>query len=244
MPVIALSFILQIVFVFHIFKTGRDTRWIWLVLMLPGFGAAIYFIIEILPELMGSSTGRQARKRAEGLLNPNKDLNDASRKLEVADTVENNRRLADEQMENGQYAEASELYEKCLTGLNKYNPDLMFAYARCQFELGDHSQVRTTLDNLIEKNPDYKNQDAHLLYARTLEKLGDIPAATEEYETLHTYFSGPEATYHYAKMMQANGRADKATELLQGILDKARLSAPHYTKMHKKWINLTRRELS
>jgi hypothetical protein len=243
MPVIALSLVLQVVFVFHIFKTGRDTRWVWLVLMLPGFGAAIYFIIEILPELMGSSTGRQARRTAEGLINPNKDINAASRNLEVADTVENNRRLAGEQMERGQYAEASELYQKCLTGLNKHNPEFMYGYARCQFELGNHSQVRAILDSLIEENPDYKNQDAHLLYARTLDKLGEIPEATDEYKTLHSYYSGPEATYHYAKMLQANGRADKAKELLQGILDKARLSAPHYTKMHKKWINLARQEL-
>ena len=243
MPLFALSFILQVVFIIHIIKTGRDTRWAWAVMMLPGVGAAAYFIIEILPGLIGSSSGRQATKKAVDIINPNRDLNAASRNLEVADTVENNRRLAGEYMEKGQYFDASELYKKCLTGLNQHNPELMFGYAASQFELGHYEQARSTLDALIEKNPDYKNQDAHLLYARALEQLGDITAATTEYDTLNTYYTGPEATYRFAMMLKSHGDAERASELLQGIVDKARLSAAHYTKMHKKWINLARKEL-
>ena len=150
------------------------------------------------------------------------------------------RRLADELMEKGRFAEASELYQKCLTGLNQHNPELMFGFAASQFELGNHTASRTTLDTLIKENPDYKNQDAHLLYARSLEQQGDVAGATTEYDTLVGYYTGPEPAYRYAMILKTSGRA---TDLLQGIIDKARLSPNHYTMLHKKWINLARQEL-
>ncbi len=238
-----LSLIVQVALVIHVLKTGRNQRWIWVVMMLPGAGSIAYFILEVLPELMAGPGGRQARKKAGSILNPNRDLNAANHDLQVADTVQNNQRLADELMEKGRFAEASELYQKCLTGMNKHNPEIMFAYATCQFELGHVDVSRTTLDTLIAENPDYKNQDAHLLYARSLAQLGDVAGATTEYETLVGYYTGPEPAFHFAMMLKANGNAARAADLLQGILDKARLSPTHYTKLHKKWINLAKQEL-
>lgn len=232
-----LTLIVQVTLVIHVLKTGRNQRWLWIVMMLPGAGSLAYFILEVLPELMAGPGGRQARKKASSILKPNRDINSANHDLEVADTVQNNRKLADELTENGRFAEASELYQKCLTGLNGHNPELMVGYAACQFELGNHAVSRTSLDTLIAENPDYKNQDAHLLYARSLERQGDVAGATTEYDTLVGYYTGPEPAFRYAMMLKANGNAGRATDLVQGILDKARLSPNHYTKLHKKWIN-------
>jgi len=212
-------------------------------MMLPGAGSIAYFVLEVLPDLMAGPGGRQARNKASSILNPNRDINAASHDLEVADTVQNNQRMADELIEKGRFAEASELYKKCLTGLNKHNPELMFGYASSQFELGNHDVSRATLDSLIAENPDYKNQDAHLLYARSLEQQGDIAGATEEYDTLVGYYTGPEPAFRYAMMLRANGNSGRGNDLLEGILDKARLSPAHYTKLHKKWINLAKQEL-
>ncbi|MEE9334879.1 MAG: tetratricopeptide repeat protein [Granulosicoccaceae bacterium] len=131
-------------------------------MMLPGAGSVAYFVMEVLPDLMAGPGGHDARKKAASILNPNRDINAANHDLEVADTVQNNQRLANEFMEKGRFAEASDLYKKCLTGLNKRNPELMYGYAASQFELGNHTVSRTTLDTLIAQNPDYKKQDAHL----------------------------------------------------------------------------------
>ena len=243
MPLLILSVVVQAAFVIHVLKTGRNQYWIWVVMMLPGAGSLAYFVMEVLPDLMAGSGGRQTRNKATSILNPNRDLNAANHDLEVADTVQNNQRLADELMEKGRFSDASELYQKCLTGLNQHNPELMFGYAACQFELGNHAVSRTTLDTLIAENPNYKNQDAHLLYARSLEQQGDVAGATTEYDTLIGYYTGPEPAFRYAMMLKANGNAGRAADLLQGILDKARLSPSHYTKLHKKWINLAKQEL-
>ncbi|MEE9334880.1 MAG: hypothetical protein V3U65_12405 [Granulosicoccaceae bacterium] len=81
------------------------------------------------------------------------------------------------------------------------------------------------------------------MYARSLEQQGDIAVATTECDTLVGYYTGPEPAFRYAMMLRASGNAGQATNLLQGILDKARLSPNHYTKLHKKWINQAKREL-
>jgi hypothetical protein len=46
---------------------------------------------------------------------------------------------------------------------------------------------------LINKNPDFRSADGHLLYARTLEALGETLKAEEEYQALSSYYAGPQA---------------------------------------------------
>jgi len=217
MPLIILSVLIQIAFVLHVLKTGRNERWIYLVMFIPVAGAAAYFIMEIMPDLMAGPGGRKARKSAGKILNPNKDLNAASHDLQVADTVQNNQRLAEELMEQSRYDQAAGLLEKCLTGLNQYNPQIMAALATCQFEQGLHSTARDTLDTLIKENPDFKSQDSHLIYARSLEQQGDIAGASAEYDALVGYYTGPEPSYHYAMMLKAHGNTEKAERLLVSL---------------------------
>jgi len=56
MPFVAgFLFILQICFVIHVLKTGRETFWIGIIMMLPGIGCAAYFFTRILPGLNENS---------------------------------------------------------------------------------------------------------------------------------------------------------------------------------------------
>lgn len=63
MPFFILSVIIQVLLIVHIVKTGRNTTWIWIVVLLPAAGAIAYFIVEILPELMGGRSARKAKKK-------------------------------------------------------------------------------------------------------------------------------------------------------------------------------------
>jgi len=63
MPFVAgFLFILQICFVIHVLKTGRETFWIGIIMMLPGIGCAAYFFTRILPGLNQSHTVNKAGK--------------------------------------------------------------------------------------------------------------------------------------------------------------------------------------
>ena len=62
MPIFILTIIVQIALVVHVIKTGRNTMWIWAIVMLPAIGSVAYFIIEILPTLMQTRAGWKAKK--------------------------------------------------------------------------------------------------------------------------------------------------------------------------------------
>ncbi|MDH5178654.1 MAG: hypothetical protein OEZ39_19925 [Gammaproteobacteria bacterium] len=234
---VILSIVLQVALVVHVVKTGRPTMWIWIIIMLPLAGMIAYFLIELLPDLLGTRTGRQATHNLKKIINPNRNLNDAALNYSISDTVENSLQLARECLDKQMYDEAKRLYEKCLTGLHKDDPDIMFGLARAEHGLQHHAAVKALLDELIATNPNYKNHDAHLLYAVTLEMLGEIDKALEEYVVLDRYYPGPEPTYRYAALLKQQGRVAEAKQLLEKILTAAKTSGRHYNSLHKEWIN-------
>ncbi len=244
MPILILSTLVSILAIAHVIKTGRSSLWIMVLFSLPVVGALAYFVVEILPGLSSGQGGRKVAQSVDKVLNPNKTLEEAKRDFEISDTVENACNLADIYVEREQFQQAAGLYRGALTGLNEHNPDILRKLSQCEFEAGNFSESRVLLDRLIEKNPHYKSQDAHLLYARSLHELGDVAAASEEYEALIKYYTGPEPAYHFAILMKSAGDMARAGELFSGIVKKAELSPAHYRKMHRHWIDLAEKELS
>lgn len=237
MPILGLSTIIALIAIAHAIKTGRSQLWIMVLLAVPILGAAAYFIVEVLPELRSGRSGQKVSQSVNKVLNPNQSLDDAKRQYEISDTVENTCNLADALLLKEQYQQASDLYRSALNGLNEHNPDILNKLASSEFQLGDHHNARSTLDRLIEHNPDYKNQDAHLLYARSLQELGDTAAATEEYETLIRYYTGPEPAVRFAMLLKSQGDEPRAKTLLAEVIKKSELSPPHYRKLHRQWID-------
>ncbi|PWQ96164.1 tetratricopeptide repeat protein [Leucothrix arctica] len=243
MPFFIISIAIQIALVVHVIKTGRNTMWIWAIMGIPGLGAAAYFLVELLPILLGTRAGWQARKKLNNVINPNKDLNQASNDFEVADTVQNSSRLAAEHLEKDQFEEARALYDKCLSGIHEDDPYFLFGRAQAEFGLEQYPQVRQTLDELIRLNPDFKNVDAHLLYAKNLVELGETDLAMKEFVVLNETFLGPEASYRYAMLLKDQGKTEDAERIFDEILKAAKVADKHYRARYKHWISLTKSEL-
>ncbi|MCO1335097.1 tetratricopeptide repeat protein [Microbulbifer sp. OS29] len=244
MPFLILSILIQAVFVVHVLKTGRNTTWIWILVMLPMAGVIAYLILEVLPKMNQSRSAQKARRTVREKLNPNRDIHQAAQELSRSNNVENAMRMADECVKRGLFHEARTLYERNLQGVHRDDPVLLVGLAQCQFALSQFESCKNTLDQLIEKNPDYKNQEAHLLYARSLAALGQEDKAHHEYETLYQYYSGPEAIFRFAKFLQLQGQEDKAKFLFQEILDKSKSLGKHYQSTHKKILQQAKLEVS
>ena len=243
MPFIGLSLIFSILAIVHVIKTGRSQLWIMVLLALPGLGVLAYLLVEVLPGMVQGRASRQVSSTVNKALTRGRTFEEAKRDYTLSKSVKSACDLADLHCERSEYAEAAGLYESALTGLNKTNPDIMHKLAFSRFSLQQYTAAKATLDELISANPDYKNQDAHLLYARTLAALNDIPGASEEYETLIGYYTGPEPAYRFGKLLQENGNQTRAASLFQDIVDKAAQSPKHYRSMHSEWIGKAKRAL-
>lgn len=118
----------------------------------------------------------------------------------------------------------------------------MYGLAKAEFGLEKYSKVKSVLDDLIAHNPDFKNADAHLLYARAAEENNETELALQEYEVLDGYYPGPEATYRYAILLKKVGRHDETRFLLEKILHGSKTSNKHYNSLHKEWIAKAKKE--
>ena len=241
-PLLILSAILQIGCVIHVVRTGRPMYWIFLLFIGSYIAIAAYLLAEVLPGLGQSRTARRAPRGAHDRIDPERHKREASRQLDVADTLDNRRKLAQESFNSGDYQQAAELYRSGLRGLYATDPELMLGLARCQFELNLNAEARQTLDELIAANTDFRSNDGHLLYARCLEALGDIPGAIHEYEALVDGFTGEEARVRFGLLLKREGRAAQASEVFNKVLKRSRVAPKYYQREQHEWIDIATRE--
>lgn len=244
MPLLALLVIAcQVVCGLHVVRSGQERYWLYLIIALPGIGCLIYGLGVMLPEMLGSRTGRRVVTQVQDRLDPERYLRGLRDELSLRDTPESRVLLGDELLRLGQAEEAASHYQVALRGVHAQAPELLLNLARAQFAQGDALSCRLTLERLIEHNPQFRSPTGHLLYARALAQGGEALKAEEEFRALIEYFAGPEARYHYALHLQLLGRTQEARSLLEQIEAYARRAPKHYRNLHREWLSLTRQAL-
>ena len=242
MPIVILSAVIQGLAILHVLRTGRDMRWIFLILFLPGVGALIYFVAEVLPSLNQSLTARRAMRRVQNVVDPTRGLREALLEYERNPSIETAARYADELTRAGRHDEAIRICNDARKGLFEDDPKILLALANAQFAARLYRQTIETLDLLRERNPDFRSPDGHLLYARSLEESGDNERALEEYAALSRYYPGAEARVRHALLCKKLGRTDEAAAMFTAILKDARLAPKHFRRSQREWLELAKRE--
>lgn len=82
--------------------------------------------------------------------------------------------------------------------------------------------------------------DGHLLYAKTLQALGETEQALEEYRVVVQSYAGEEARYRFALLLKASGQAHEASKVFNEILTRTRHSPEYYRRGQKPWIELAK----
>jgi hypothetical protein len=232
-----LIYLVQIGLIVHVLRTGRNMYWVFILIIAPGIGGLAYVIVELLPDLTNDWRARRAMRGVRKTLDPGADLRRRQKQHKLSGSVDAARHLANELLDNGHYADAIEHYEGALTGLYEHDPDLMLGLARAQFGNEQYEDVRNTLDLLIEKNPDFRSPEGHLLYARAVEACGDDERALDEYKVVARSFAGAEAQLRYGLILERLGNDDAALAEFEEILTTADLAPRHYRKAQREWIN-------
>jgi hypothetical protein len=231
-----LIYLVQIGLIVHVLRTGRSMYWVFILIIAPGIGGLAYVIVELLPDLMNDWRARQAIRGVRKTLDPGADLRHRQRQHKLFGSVDAARHLANELLDSGRYLEAIEHYKSVLAGLYEHDPDLMLGLARAQFGNEQYEDARNTLDLLIEKNPDFRSAEGHLLYARAVEACGDDDKALDEYEVAAQGFAGAEARLRYGLILERLGNDEAALAEYEEIVTAADLAPRHYRKAQREWI--------
>jgi hypothetical protein len=238
-----IGIVVSIPLIVHCIKTGRTTIWVFVMLALPLVGSAVYFFVEVFPDLGRSGASRRAIRGLRSTLNPEGDLRKLENEMKVTGNVQSKQRYADELVRLGRAKEALEIYRTSLTGLFADDPKLLLGFAHAQFAAEEPAAARQTLDELIRKNPTFKSPHGHLLYARALEGEGNTGKALEEYAALAEYFPGAEAGVRHAKLLKTAGQESQARQVLEALLERAKYAPDHYKKAQREWLDSAQAEL-
>ena len=242
MPLFIVVVALQVIAVVHLLRTGRDMRWIFLIVLLPLVGTLAYVIIEVLPSLNQNPSARRVLRRARATMDPNRGVREGALDYERSQNIETATRLAAELTKAGQVDEAIRICNEARTGLFEDDPKILLALANAQFAATRYLDAIATLDYLRQKHPSHRSPDGHLVYARALEESGAPERAAEEYQSLSRYYPGAEARVRQALLYKKIGRADEAAEMFAAILKDARLAPKHFRRSQREWIELAERE--
>jgi hypothetical protein len=244
MLLLVLPYIIQILLIVHVIRTGRNQLWIWVLLFVPfGLGALAYLAVEILPGLARSRTAQRTARGMRRAMDPTAELRRYENEVRVAGNVASRQRYAEELVRHGRCAEAVAQYQQALSGLYEHDPNLMLGLAQAQFAGGDAPGARATLDALIRYNPEFRSPAGHLLYARALEGEGNVEKALEEFRVLAPSYPGAEAAVRYAQLLAAQGQREAAQKVARELLEQARIAPGHYRRAQREWLEAARRLL-
>ncbi len=245
MPILVLvSLALQIACAVHVVRSGRQLYWIWILLIGSYLGVIVYVIAAVIPDLRNDPRSRQAARKLVNTFDPERQRRSIQQRLEIADTVNNRRVLAEESMKLGDYASAAELYRSVLKGVYANDASFLLGLAQAQAGQNDFAGARTTLDTLYAAHADFRSSDAELLRARVLEALGDRATALEHYRALATSYPGEEARFRYGALLKQAGRFSDARQVFGDMLKRAQLAPRYYRRKEKDWLDSAKRELA
>jgi len=243
MPLLIIPIIIQVLLIVHAVKTGRNQLWIWVLAFVPLAGAIAYVAVEILPELFRSRAAQRTARGLKKAIDPGAQLRRLESEVRVGSNVASRQRYAEELLRHERYDDAIAQYRDALSGLYEHDPNLMLGLAQAQFGKGDAGAARTTLDELIRLNPEFRSPAGHLLYARALESEGDVHKALEEYRVLAPSYPGAEASVRYAQLLHKQGQRAEAHKIVRELLEQARIAPGHYRRAQRVWLEAAQRLL-
>lgn len=247
MPLLIVTYAIQIACAVHAVRRGYPYMIIFMIVAFPFVGCAVYVIAVLLPEMAASRTAQKAKASVHNTVDPTRHLRRHYQDLEVADTIENKLKLADELSDLGRPKDAIPLYQACLEGVYADNPDIMLKLAKACYEIDDHAAARKTLEAIVERHPDYESDDGHLLYARCLQAAGEVDEAIREYRAVCDYFVGPEARCLFGQYLMKLGRDEEARAMFRDVIAGFKHVSPALKKRHAEWLRIAQdalRELS
>lgn len=235
---IGLHVLAAIFFAVHAIRTNQPMYWLFLLFLFPGLGSLVYGIAVWLPEMRSHRGVRRAGAKVKQLLDPGRELREATEANELSPSVGNQLRLAEALLEAGRPGEAVAHYQLALQGLYAGDPDIQSRLAKALLESGRAADARDLLDRVIAEHPKFKSPPAHLTYARAVAACGDREKAHEEFGVLVGYYPGLEARARYAALLQEWGDAEGARKLAADTLRESQRLPAHTRGNEREWIAL------
>ena len=221
------TFLLMAAAIIHFFRRRPDTYWIYIILFLGPLGAAIYLLVEALPDL---GLLRQTVK----VFPRRKRIHELEAAVLDNPSAGNYEELADLYTEDRKFAKARACYDRAISSRTD-SPDPFYRRGVCEIEMGDFPAAVSDLERVVSANPGYDFHRAKGLLAHAYANTGQPQKAAELFEQATVISTLSETYYNYATFLASLGKTAEAREWAQKILAKKPTMPGYLRRRERPW---------
>jgi hypothetical protein len=219
---LVLPYLLQLLCIVHIVRTGREYFWIYIIIFVPIVGGLAYIVVEILPSLIRGRGRGLARSPSTYVdivvrsISPTARLKRFERDVVFSPTHDNKRILADEYLACGDHEKALAIYQALASGTWSKDPELTFLRAKCLYALGKYKEGHDLVAALEAGGYTYRRESDVLVKLKLLERLEpDTAVAAQLYAHYEKKFQSFEIGYYYADFLLRNKMNAEALQVIE-----------------------------
>jgi hypothetical protein len=219
--------LLQAIALVHFFQRRPEAFWFWAIIFLGPFGAGVYLVVEVVPDLgllrhTFDAFGRRSRIRyLEGLV----QQNPASGNFEE---------LADQYLDDGQYERARACYDRAISARTDH-PDPFYRRGLAALQMGEFEAAMRDFEWVTAREPKYDSWRALALLAHACDQLGQHERAEALFQQATEYSTASETYYNYALFLKGRGRMAEAREWAERILAKKPTMPRYLRRLERPW---------
>jgi hypothetical protein len=242
-PGFLLSLAMSILLCWHAVRTGRDSMWLWIILIAQPIGGLVYIALNIVPDMFRGRTAQRVSRAARETLDPHREYREARRACEETPTVRNQSRLAAAAAAMGHHAEAEALWRQAAHGVHADDPVLLLGMANALLELDRPAEALQVLEKLGDDEAHGRTPAAALALGRAYEDLGRIPEAERAYQWAAERMPGFEALGRYAAFLARQGRRDEARDMVRDMDQRLAKLTTQFPREGRAWRDLAAQAL-
>lgn len=236
MPFIALVHLaIAAFFAVHAVRSGQPMQWLFILFAFPVIGSIVYVFAVYLPSMRYTRQGMKAVRTVQAIVDPNRELRQATVEFDRTPTAYNRARLAAALLGQGRVDEAIGHYEQAASGPYAKDAAFLKGLAAAQLEGKRFGAAVATLQRLFDAHPDQRRGETALMHAQALAGAKD-PGARAAYETLLAGEDSTEVKCKYGLFLIELGDLPAARAALEAVLKDAQRGHMHSRELNRDWI--------
>lgn len=228
-----LPYLLELLLLIHIIKTGRSYTWVWLLFLVPYVSGIAYVILCVIPDLISGPSNRVGGGSLIDEVFPGIKIKKLEQTVRNSSTTANIVELADAYADAGNYDKAIELYKGCLEGLYKHDAGIQFKLMSALYEKGKTDEAKEILK-------DYKKHTEFTLKRQYILEM----LLNEDYEKMSDKFFSDadfEIGWQLARCYAKDGRKEEIKKIVDEMKDDRKRFAVYRKGVNNKFYRLTKR---
>lgn len=234
---LALPYALQLLCIVHLYRNGRSSQWIYIIVFVPYVGGIAYLLLEILPTFRPGRSIAGITDIVALTINPSARIKRYQSQAEFTPSFHNRKLLADEYLESGLFPEAIAAYDALLVGGERNNPQCLLMKAKALYGAREYTEAWKILVELEKSGFPFAKESETLVKLKTGEHVLEPGETVSAYEAARTRFNSFEIQYYWLDYLVHSGDLDRARAVvgeLKGLRDNLRANRITFERV---WLN-------